>query len=219
MKQLAGLWQSRHRPAVIVAGTLVTVALALGGAMVFWSSAGLRNATMNLNVAQQGLADAEAQAEEFNALRLDLERRESLAHTLRESGFLADTDRVAWAEAVVAAARDLHPAGYSAEVGTQQWLPLPDEVSGWYATRGLEPPSLHATDLVLHVNGLHEDELVGFMHGAMAAGAGVTRIEQCELQRRPDAIGLDAACTLRRFGMGTPPAAVVAGAQTVEVAQ
>ncbi len=72
---------------------------------------------------------------------------------------------------------------------------------------------------MLHINGLHEDELTSFMQDALAAGAGVTRIEECALTRRTDAIGMDVECTLRRFGIGTRPVTIVAGAQVVEVAQ
>jgi hypothetical protein len=186
---------------------------------VVWSSARLAGSMMNFNTGQQGLSDAQMVAEELTALREGLDLREATSRSLQKAGFLVDTDRVAWAEKVSTAARALHPLGYSAEVGVQNWLPLPENVSTWYATRGLEPPSLHATDLVVHINGLQEDELVSFMRGALAAGAGVTRIEQCELQRRTDDIGVDVECTLRRFGMGVPPAAAVAGNQAVEVAQ
>ncbi|MEO8313675.1 MAG: hypothetical protein ABI645_02675 [Pseudomonadota bacterium] len=219
MSVIKSLWNSRHRQALAVAGAMLGVAVLLGGGLVAWSSARLHDAMLTLDLGQQGLSDAETQAEELTALKSDLDRRESLSRALREAGFLADTDRVAWAEAVSAAASALHPLGYSAVVGTQQWMPLPDDVTAWYATRGLEPPSLHATDLVLHINGLHEDELTSFMQDALAAGAGVTRIEECALTRRTDAIGMDVECTLRRFGIGTRPVTIVAGAQVVEVAQ
>lgn len=217
MSQIHRLWSSRHRQAVVVAGVMLAIVILLGGGLVVWSSARLHGASMDLDISQQGLADAQAVAEELAALQPDLERRETVSRGLRQSGFLEEVDRVAWAEEVSQAARGYHPLGYSTEVGTRTWLPLPDDVSTWYATRGLEPPSLHATDLALRINGLHEDELISFLQDALDSGAGVSRIEQCRLQRRVDGIGVDAECTLRRFGIGTPTLQAMASTQGVEV--
>jgi len=214
--RLVKLWHSKHRRVVGTAGAILGVALLLGIALLGWSGARLHSAAIALQIEQQGLADVALIEQELAALHAELPRREARLRALQAGGFLEAADRVAWAEAVVTSADALRPISYSAAIGAPQWLPLPDTLAERYEAQGLNAPALHATDLVLRVQGLHEDELVRLMDVALAAGGGVTRIEQCRLLRRADDIGLDVECTLRRFGLGKPPGG--AGADAMEPA-
>jgi hypothetical protein len=203
---LALLWNSAHQRRLAEAAVALGAALLVGAGLLGWTGAGLREATLTLSIEQQGLAEADVLAQELAALRADFDSREARTRVLLASGFTGPADRVGWAEAVNAGADRLRPLGFVAAIGTPEWLPLPDEVGNWYAARSLEPRSLQATDLSLKVQGLHEDELAQLLQVALDAGGGVTRLEHCELRRRPDDIGVDADCTLRRFGIGVPDA-------------
>lgn len=205
IRQLGSLWRSDQRPAVIAAGATLGVAIVAALALLGWSNAHLRQASMALQAEQQAVADAALMTEEIALLDTELPRLEERSRALRAGNFLESTDRVGWAESVGSVARGLRPLSYSAAIGTPQWLPLPVAQAAWYAGHGLEAPSLHATELLLRVQGLHEGELQRLLDAALAAGGGVTRIEHCELVRRSDDVGLDTECTLRRYGMGKPP--------------
>lgn len=206
IRQFESLWRSSQRPAVITAGVTMGIALLSAAVLLGWSNLRLRQASMALQAEQQAVADAAQLGEELAMLGTELPRLETSSRLLQGGGFLAATDRVGWAESVASVARGLRPLAYTAAIGTTQWLPLPDAQAGWYATHGLEAPSLHATDLVLRVQGLHEGELQRLLDTAVASGGGITRIEHCEIVRRSDDVGLDTECTLRRFGLGHPPA-------------
>lgn len=206
IRQLNSLWRSNQRPAVLAAGAKLAIVLVVGGGLLGWCNLRLRYAVMSQQAEQQAVADATLMTEELTALRAELPQREIRSRALRANGFLESTDRVRWAEAIAASALSLGPLAYSAAIGTPQWLPLPEAQSAWYATHGLEAPSVHGTDLVLRVQGLHEEELRRLLDTALSSGGGVTRIENCQLVRRADDVGLDAECTLRRFGLGNPQA-------------
>jgi hypothetical protein len=215
IRQVGSLWNSSHRKAVISAGVTLGIAVVAGGSLLGWTNLGLRNATLALQAERQAVAEGALVTEELTALRAELPQREIRSRALHANGFLLDTDRVRWAESVAAGAQALRPLSYSAAIGTTQWLPLPEAQSAWYAARGLAAPSLHATDLVLRVQGLHEEELGQLLETALGAGGGITRIEHCQIVRRADDVGLDAECTLRRFGLGSPqPEAGLNGAAT-----
>lgn len=217
IRQLGSLWRSNHRPAVIAAGATVGIAFVSALILLGWSNLKLRQASMSLQAEQQAVVDASLLNEELALLATELPRLEVRSRELRARGFLESTDRVEWAESVAAVARNLRPLSYSAAIGTPQWLPLPVAQAAWYAGHGLEAPSLHATELLLRVQGLHEQELQRLLDTALAAGGGVTRVEHCEMVRRSDDVGLDAECTLRRYGLGHPPVeAAVDGYADVE---
>jgi hypothetical protein len=202
IRQLGSLWRSNHRPAVIAGGVTLGIAFVSSMTLLGWSNLQLRQAAMSLQAEQQAIADAALLNEELALLDTQLPGLEARSRQLRGSGFRENTDRVAWAESVAAVARELRPLSYSAEVGKPQWLPLPVAQAAW--CHNLEAPSLHATDLLLRVQGLHEGELQRLLDTALATGGGVTRVEHCEMTRRSDDVGLDAECTLRRFGTLMP---------------
>jgi hypothetical protein len=206
IRQFGSLWRSNQRAAVVSAGVTLGIALVAGGSLLGWSNLRLRNVTMALQAEQQAVADGALVTEELTALRAELPQREIQSRVLHANGFLEGTDRVRWAEMVAASAHELRPLSYSAAIGTPQWWPLPDAESAWYAAHGLAAPSLHATDLVLRVQGLHEDELKRLLDIALSTGGGITRIEHCQIVRRADDVGVDTECTLRRFGIGDPQA-------------
>lgn len=205
IRQLGSLWRSNQRPAVVTAGATLGIAVVSALALLAWSNLHLRQASMALQAEQQAVADGSLLNEEVALLDTNLPQLEVRARALRASGLLESTDRVGWAEAVASVARELRPLSYAAAIGTPQWLPLPVAQAAWYAGHGLEAPSLHATELLLRVQGLHEGELQRLLGTALAAGGGVTRIEHCEMVRRSDDVGLDTECTLRRYGLGHPP--------------
>jgi hypothetical protein len=206
IRQLGSLWRSNHRPAVIAGGVTLGIAFVTALTLLGWSNLQLRQASMALQAEQQAIADAALLHEELALLGTGLPDLEVRSRQLRARGFRDNTDRVAWAESVAAVARELRPLSYSAEIGKPQWLPLPVAQAAWYAGHNLEAPSLHATDLLLRVQGLHEGELQRLLDTALATGGGITRVEHCEMTRRSDDVGIDAECTLRRFGLGHPPA-------------
>jgi hypothetical protein len=199
------LLQSAHRPAIIVAASVLGTALLLAIGLVGWSSAGLREARGAQQIGRMDLASTEQFAEELVRLQAELPQREAESIALKAGGFLALTDRVGWAESVATEALELRPLNYAATIGTTEWLPLPDDLSAWYANQGRDAPALHATELALQVQGLHEDELSRLLRAALGSGGGVTRIEHCQLARRTDGVGLDVECRLRRYGLGMPP--------------
>jgi hypothetical protein len=205
IRRLGSLWRSNQRPAVVTAGATLGIAFVSALALLGWSNLNLRQASMALQAEQQAVADGALLNEELAMLDTMLPQLEVRSRMLRASGFLETTDRVGWAEAVASVARELRPLSYAAAIGTPQWLPLPVAQAAWYAGHGLEAPSLHATELLLRVQGLHEGELQRLLGAALAAGGGVTRIEHCEIVRRSDDVGLDTECTLRRYGLGHPP--------------
>ncbi len=212
--ELGKLWRSSHRPAVATAGMVLGISLLTAIVLLGWTTARLHEARNLLESEQQAQASAEFIGQELQVLQADLPRREARTRALQAGGMMLPADRVAWAEAIAAAASALRPLTYSAAIDTPQWLPLPDSVSAWYGARGQESPSLRVTDLALQVNGLHEDELLGLLHHALSAAGGIARIEHCDLNRRGDGVGIDASCRLRRFGIGTPtPEELVAAAE------
>ena len=112
-----------------------------------------------------------------------------------------DADRVGWAEQVSAALAAQRPLGYGVEVGVVVNPALPQDLQDIYNNRGISPPRIEAVDLRFTVQGLHEVELAEAVEQAVAAGGGIVRVERCRLARRPDGIGLDAECDLRRYAM------------------
>jgi hypothetical protein len=199
------LWKSAHRARLARAASLL--GLVLAGALGLLGIESLRLARVGQAVDSESAALQSALAESATrrALAADLGSRESRVRALRERGFTAEADRVAWAESVTQAAEALRPLRFKVEVGAGIVLPLPAEVQAWHDARGLAAPRVVANELRLETQGLHEDEIVALLARARAAGGAVVRVEDCRIGRRPDAIGLDAVCRLRRLSLLPAP--------------
>jgi hypothetical protein len=208
INRYAALWRSVYRRQIVVSASLVATALIAGLALLIASCNHLDNTLAERDAEDAGLTSTSMAADDLARMNSDLARREARTRALRAIRFNGPADRVGWAESVDSAVKALHPLTYSAEVGTVDRTPLPDAILDWYGARGLEPPLFTTVGLNLLVSGLHEDELVELLKSARQQGGGVTRIEHCRLTRRPDNLGIDADCTLRRYGVGRGAAEV-----------
>ena len=195
------LWASPHRRQLLVAGGTVFGAVLLGLLLIGFSASRLASRVAAHDVEQADWAAANGTGLQLRFLRAELGKREARVRAMRAHGFLTAADRVGWAEQVSAALAAQRPLGYGVEVDVVVNPSLPQDLQDIYNNRGISPPRIEAVDLRFTVQGLHEVELAEAVEQAVAAGGGIVRVERCRLARRPDGIGLDAECDLRRYAM------------------
>lgn len=205
--RLGQLLGSTHRRRVLRAVMLLGVVAAVGAAVTAWQWVRVTRGAQALASEQAALQTAQVRIEALRALSADLGLREAVVRELRARGFMSESDRVAWVEAVRAAVELLRPVSYRVEVGAESLLPLPAQAQSWYDEHGLAAPRLVTNELLLTLEGLHEGEILTLVAKAREAGGGIVRLESCRLERRPGDGMLGATCTLRRFALLAPPAA------------
>jgi hypothetical protein len=211
--RLSLLWASPHRARLLRAMILLGAALLLGGVLVGVQSLRAARVAQAADSERAAVDGAAAEADAIRTLTAELATREVQVRRLRARGFTAGADRVAWVELVTAAARAAAPLRYKVEVGADLLLPVPADVQAWYDARGLAAPRHVANELTLEVQGLHEVELQRLIARAEEGGGAQVRLERCVIERRPDRMGLDAACVLRRHALLAPAAAAAAVAE------
>jgi hypothetical protein len=200
---LKSLWLSPHRRQLLMCASILFGSTLLATAGVFWAHDSRSAGLVDRDAEQAAWSLNSAAAADLQEVASALPQHESSAVRLLQDGFGAAADRVGWTESVVAALNALHPVSYVVEVGTAQQLPLPDDMLQSHAERGLQPPTFEVNDLSLKVQGLTEDELVRLLNTVVVRGGGIVRMERCRLERRADALGLDAECSLRRYSIRT----------------
>lgn len=202
--RLRRMWNSPQRGRVLRAASMLGAAVLLGSMLVGAEWLRVARRAQALDSESAALDAARVEAEARQRLTGELEGREARLRQLRERGFGAAADRVAWAESVTAAVEALRPLRYKVEVGAETSLALPPTVQSWYDERGLAPPRLVANVLQLEVEGLHEAEVNALVARARTAGGAVVRVERCRLERRTQGGALGASCSLRRFALLPP---------------
>lgn len=199
------LWRSAHRARMARAAMLFGAALLLGLALLGLSVLRASRASFAQDTERAATEAARIEAEALAALASEREQRETAVRRLRQAGFDRRADRVAWSEAAAQAVLARRPVGYTVEVGAEISQPLPPDLQAWFDAKGLSAPRLVMSEMQLRVQGLHEVELLQVVDAALTAAGGVARVENCKLDRRPDGIGLDAQCTLRRHALLSAP--------------
>lgn len=198
---LAAVLGSVYRGRLLRSLLLSILALAIGAAVVVgmrWQY-GLAQRERDAEAAALQLAQQAAQ--DLEALRTTLPERQARVRMLRSQGFTVAATRVDWAERVAGVVSALRPLGYAVDVGAETARALPASLHGWFDARGMAAPDFLTTDLSLQVQGLHERELLGVVAAAKTAGSGLVRLENCQIERRADGLGLDAKCRLRRYAL------------------
>lgn len=195
------LWRSAHRARVARVAVLFGVAAVFGIGLLGLSLLHLARASFTLDTERAATEAARGESEALATLATEREVREAVVVRLRQAGFDRRADRVAWSEAAAQAVLAWRPVGYTVEVGAEVTQPLPADLQAWFDARGLSPPRLVMSEMQLRVQGLQEAEMLQLVDAVLAAAGGVARVEQCKLDRRPDGVGLDANCTLRRHAL------------------
>ncbi len=199
--ELQVLLQSRCRREVLRAAALLGACILVALAAVLFATSSRARAD-NENMEEQGLAAAAAQTGTTGAdVAAALPQLVAETGRLQKAGFDKPVDRVAWVDTAVRALDRLHPVAYTVEADVARIQPAGGRLQQRYEEAGLEAPQLERNDLLLRVQGLQEDELLGVIEQVVAAGGGVVRVEHCKLGRRADGAGLDAECRLGRYSL------------------
>ncbi len=141
------------------------------------------------------LGKARAELDAVRALLAEDGGPQALARIARYRGLAAagvfgETDAVAWAEALLAAAAALRLPPPSFEIGPRELLAADsatDEPMG----------GAQAQRMRFVADGLHEEDLLRLLQSLRNSTKGAYRVEDCRLQRAGDDSALTAECTLR----------------------
>ena len=195
---LQAVWQSRFRPellkfgAMFGAGVLVS---AIAIALALTSRAKARSE----NLQEQGVAASAAQPGAGAEFETGLPQRIAATERLKQRASVMPLIACSGWIAAVRILDALHPIAYTVEAGVAAPQAAADSLQLRYQEIGLEAPPFERNDLLLTIQGLHEDELVTAIGKIAAQGGGVVPAQRCKLARRPDGAGLDVDCTLRSY--------------------
>lgn len=201
MKALLAIWQSRWRRQLHMPAAALLLAVVVSGGIVWWEHSRGRTAALEQEAGYASWAANSLIAADLETAAASLPDRMQTLKDLQDAGFGGPADRVAWVEGAIRTLEKIAPLDYTVEVEAAAQMPIPDVMQAWFQDRGLELPGLETNDLKLQARGLVEDEVLRVLDAAVAAGGGITRVERCKLERRPDGVGLDMDCLLRRHGM------------------
>lgn len=181
---------SRLPPVLALRGVRVHLAacaagLAVAAALAFASYRHADAASERLVQARAAVEAARAQLAEHGGV--EAMTRLARYRDVAAGGVFGDTDAVAWAEALLAAAAARRLPAPSFDIGPRE--PLAAD-----AVAGEREPQVQVQTMRFSVRGLHEEDLLGLLQSLR--GAGAFRVEQCRLQRGADDAGLTAECTL-----------------------
>ena len=201
MKALLAIWRSPWRRRLHLPALALLVAGVASGGIVWREYSRGQAAALEQEAGYASWAANSLLAADVDTAAAGLADRMRAVTSLREAGFGGPADRVAWVEGAIAALERIKPLDYTVEVGAAVRMPIPDAMLAWFSDRGMEPPALETNDLKLQARGLVEDEVLRVLEAAVATGGGITRVERCKLERRPDGLGVDIDCLLRRHGL------------------
>ncbi len=179
---------------LVVAGTL-----AVGAA---WSRA--ESAQLALDGAYASLADAQALEGRLALTHASEPGARARYHELAEAGLFDPARRAYWAEQAAGRARRLAPLAFDVEIAPPAPATLPPDAQRWFDETGAPAPLLHTHDLQLRIQGLHEAELARLVEDIGHPAEGLSRLQECELARRADGIGVDGRCVLRFVTLAWP---------------
>lgn len=186
------------------AGIAALVLVAAGAFAVFaaWSRAD--SARLALDGAYASLADAQALEGRLAMTQASDPGARARYHELAEAGLFDPARRAYWAEQAAGRARRLAPLAFDVEIAPPEPATLPPDAQRWFDETGTPAPVVHTHDLQLRIQGLHEAELAGLVEDIGHPAEGLSRLQECELTRRADGIGVDGRCVLRFVTLAWP---------------
>lgn len=198
------LLASKQRKRMLAALVVCAVLLAFGVALLMMARTARTTAQQRLAAAESNTAQIQERNAKLAPLVNDPEGLARLHQRMQDIGLIGEPDRPRW----LGALRQTLDGGRWVEsrylLGAGEDVALPTASQEWIDLLGETAPTVRGQPLTLTLEGTHEVEVLEVLQRLRRSQAAGFEVTSCDFERRDDAFGMDATCTLRWLSLYLP---------------
>lgn len=198
------LLASKQRKRMLATLAICVALLALGIALLMMARNARTAAQQRLAAAESSTAEVQQRTAKLAPLVNDPEALARLHKRMQDLGVIGEPDRPRW----LGALRQTLDGGRWLQsrylLGAGEDVALPATSQEWIDLLGETAPTLRGQPLTLTLEGTHEVEVLDVLQRLRRSQAAGFELTGCDFNRRDDALGMDATCTLRWLSLSMP---------------